>query len=186
MKKFIAFISLLLVFISAHGQTPNIKGQWTSEALENNGPVYATRTFTLTNSQWRVVYHAYADEQGQLPLFTIKAGGFYVIGDASTLLDGVYEGVFPANHRFLTADSAAGVQMFANMGCSLTQGKQTALLNQGCGFVPGLMQAMGEYDLIAIRDGQLFFGDRAGDLTKTRPLKLTPYPLVRSKPLPHE
>jgi hypothetical protein len=41
------------------------------------------------------------------------------------------------------------------------------------------MQNMGEYDLVAIRNGQLFFGDRSGDLSKARPDKLTPYPLRR-------
>jgi hypothetical protein len=43
------------------------------------------------------------------------------------------------------------------------------------------MQAMGEYGLVALRGQRLFFGDRAGDLTKARPEKLTAYPLIRSR-----
>ncbi len=68
--------------------------------------------------------------------------------------------------------------MFAEQGCALAVGEALDLIDQGCGFVPPLMTAMGEYDLVAMRGGQLFLGDRAGDLTKERPASLTPYPLV--------
>ena len=103
----------------------------------------------------------------------------YALGEPSAQVPGAREGVFPALSRSVTADSDAGVQMFATMGCRLQRGQETLLLNSGCGFVPGLMQAMGEYDVVAVVQGQLFCGDRAGDLTKARPAKLTPYPLRR-------
>jgi hypothetical protein len=146
---------------------------------ENYGSHHATRSFSITQRDWRVLYQAYADPQGQQPLFTIRVTGVYALGDPSPTVAGAREGIFPALSRSLTADSDAGVQMFASMGCRLARGQETPLLNTGCGFVPGLMQVMGEYDLVAQVGGQLFFGHRAGDLSKARPDKLTPFPLLR-------
>lgn len=158
---------------------PKIKGQWTSATLENYGNHYATRTFKFTNKEWRVIYRAYADAQGKQPLFNLDVGGFYVLGLPSSAVPNAVEGIFPANHRHLTADSEASVQMFAGMGCALEKGKVLPLVNQGCGFVPSIMQAMGEYDLVSLKEGKLYFGDRSGDLIKSRPTALTTYPLIR-------
>ena len=175
-----AFTALLCVANIAQAQeAPSLQGHWASAALENYGNHFATRTFTFIDKEWRVTYRAYADAQGKQPLFRLEVGGFYVLGQASAGVSGAFEGIFPADHRQLTAESAAGVGMFASMGCTLEQGKALSLVSQGCGFVPPLMQAMGEYDLVALKDGRLYFGDRAGDLSKARPAALTPYPLVR-------
>lgn len=156
-----------------------IQGQWSSAGAENYGSHHATRNFAITERDWQVLYQAYADPHGQQPLFTIRVKGVYALGDPSAKVAGAREGIFPALSRSLTADSEAGVQMFATMGCRLERGRETFLLNSGCGFVPGLMQVMGEYDLVAQSQGQLFFGDRAGDLSKARPEKLTSFPLLR-------
>ena len=173
-----AFTALLCVAHIAQAQElPSLTGHWASAALENYGSHFATRTFTFTDKEWRVTYRAYADAQGKQPLFRLDVGGFYVLGQAAAAVPGAFEGIFPANRRQVTAETAAGVAMFAGMGCALEQGK--ALVSQGCGFVPALMQAMGEYDLVAFKDGRLYFGDRAGDLTKARPAALTTYPLLR-------
>ncbi|MFO1219376.1 MAG: hypothetical protein U1E89_13495 [Burkholderiaceae bacterium] len=160
-------------------QAADIQGQWSSAGPENYGSHHATRSFAITERTWQVRYQAFADPQAQQPLFTIRVAGAYALGDASAKVAGAREGIFPALSRSITADSEAGVQMFAGMGCPLERGRETFLLSTGCGFVPGLMQSMGEYDLIALSQGQLFFGDRAGDLSKARPEKLTPYPLLR-------
>lgn len=174
------FAALLCVAnISQAQAAPNLNGHWASAAPENYGSHFATRTFTFTDKEWSVTYRAYADAQGKQPLFRLEVGGFYVLGQASAGVPGAFEGVFPANRRQVIAESDAGVGMFASMGCTLEQGKALSLVSQGCGFVPGLMQAMGEYDLVAFKDGGLYFGDRAGDLSKARPAALTPYPLVR-------
>ncbi len=170
---------LSIAATSASAQTPDVVGQWRSRGLEAAGPMHVTRAFTLTDTEWTVVFHAFGDAQGMQPLFTLNVGGIYVIGAASAKVSGAYDAVFPANHRHITADSDQGVAMFAGMGCRLNKGEETALIQRGCGFVPGLMNAMGEYDLVALKDGQLFFGDRSGDLTKLRPAFLTTYPLVR-------
>jgi hypothetical protein len=174
-----AFVALLCLTSVAHAlEPPVLKGKWASAALENYGSHFATRTFTFTDSKWRVTYRAYADAQGSQPLFRLEVGGFYVLGEVSAAVAGAFEGIFPANSRRIVAESDAGVAMFSGMGCMLEKGKTLSLVSKECGFVPGLMQAMGEYDLVAIKEGRLYFGDRSGDLTKARPAALTPYPLV--------
>lgn len=173
------FAAVMLLASPAFAEAPDISGHWQSRAPEATGPVFATRDFILTDREWTIAFHAFADAEGKVPLFTLDVGGVYVLGGASVAVPGAVEGIFPATHRNLTADSAEGVAFFAGQGCALTVGQAMPLVQTGCGFVPGLMQAMGEYDLVAVKDGSLFFGDRSGDLTKARPTALTPYPLVR-------
>ena len=174
-------LATTLIATSAMTQAapPSISGKWQSVGVENYGQVYATRQFQMTAKDWGVVYRAYHDAEGKQPLFTIRVKGVYALGDLSSTVSNAYEGIFPALSRRLTAESDAGVQLFSSMGCQLIKGKEVALVNQGCGFIPGLMQVMGEYDLVSIRNGQLFLGDRAGDLSKQRPTALTTYPLKR-------
>jgi hypothetical protein len=180
MNKWLISLALSLGLLGAvQAQTPDLSGHWQSTATEPSGPVFAKRSFHFEKDRWSIVFHAYADAQASVPLFTLDVGGVFVVGGPSTKVTGAYEGIFPATHRQVVADSDAGVALFASMGCTLRKGVAQALLAEGCGFVPGLMQAMGEYDLVAIKDGKLFFGDRAGDLTKVRPDKLTPFALQR-------
>ncbi len=164
---------------SANAEAPVIVGRWQSEAPENYGGHFATRSFVMSDREWQVTYRTYADLQGKQALFTIRVNGYYTLGEASAKVPGAFEGIFPARSRSITAESEAGVQIFAQMGCQLQQGQEKFLINTGCGFVPGVMQIMGEYDLAALKGEKLFLGDRTGDLSKSRPEKLTPYPLVR-------
>lgn len=184
------FASALLAAVcmltgSPHAQTASptaeIQGHWRSAGPEHYGNHHATRTFLITDRTWQVRYQAYADARGLQPLFTVRVNGVYALGEASAAVAGAREAIFPALSRSLTADSEAGVQLFASLGCRLEPGLETFLINTACGFVPGLMQVMGEYDLVALNQGRLYFGDRAGDLSKARPDRLTPYPLLRGE-----
>ena len=165
--------------IDSHTLRRDIVGKWASVAPEAYDKVYATRQFIITAKRWGVLFKVYADAAATEPLFHLNVGGPYLLGASAVKVPDAIEGIFPADIRMLIADSPAGVQLFADQGCRLRQGQPLPLVQQGCGFVPSLMQNMGEYDLVAIRNGQLFFGDRSGDLSKTRPDKLTPYPLRR-------
>ncbi len=49
----------------------------------------------------------------------------------------------------LTGHGSRSVGMFAAQACTLVKGVKQALVQQGCGFMPALLQAMGEYDLVA-------------------------------------
>lgn len=164
---------------AAAGDFASIEGRWVSLSPEAQGGIYSTRQFQFDGGRWSVTFRAFADEAASKPLFRIDVSGAYLIGGPSATVAGAHEGIFPALQRDLTAESAAGVAMFAGMGCTLTLGVTKSLVDEGCGFLPPLMQAMGEYDLVALREGRLYFGDRAGDLTKVRPTRLTPFALVR-------
>lgn len=161
------------------GQAPVLLGHWESVAPEDMGQTHATRSFNFEGGRWRVQFRAFADAGAKQPLFTLDVGGVFVIGGPSAKVSGAWEGVFPAQYRRITAESDAGAALFAGMGCVLKPGQSVELINQGCGFVPALMQAMGEYDLVVLKGGQLFLGDRAGDLTKLRPEALTRFPLTQ-------
>ena len=157
---------------------PVLRGEWRSAMPEAQGKLFVTRYFRFNENRWVLLYRAYADPEGKLPLFTMNVGGVFVVGGASASVPDAYESVFPATRRSITADSAAGAALFAPVGCALKIGEPKALLSESCGFVPSLMSAMGEYDLVKISAGQLFFGDRAGDLTKNRPTALYAFPLI--------
>ena len=158
---------------------PALVGQWESAGPEDLGRMFATRSFNFDGDHWRVSFRTFADAEMRRALFTLEAGGVFVLGGQSAKVPAAWEGVFPAQYRRITADSDAGAALFASMGCTLRPGQPVSLTVQGCGFVPSLMQAMGEYDLVLVKDVQLFFGDRSGDLSKARPDKLTPFALRR-------
>lgn len=163
----------------AEDKAPSITGHWVSEKPEAGGPIFATRDFTFDERNWSVTFRGFADAEAKQPLFRIEVAGVYLVGGPSGTVSGAFDGIFPATRRDLTAESAGGVAMFATMGCTLEEGVTKHLVNEGCGFLPALTAAMGEYDLVALKGGHLYFGDRAGDLTKARPTKLTPYALVK-------
>lgn len=165
--------------VHAAAEAPKLAGHWMSAAPEPQGKLFVTRDFTFEGQNWGVSYRAFGDAEAKMPLFSLDVGGVFVIGGPSAAVEGAYEGIFPATHRKITAESEAGAALFAGMGCTLKVGEPKALVSEPCGFVPSQMQAMGEYDLVAIKGGQFFFGERSGDLTKARPTALYPFPLVK-------
>ncbi|MGB4951965.1 MAG: hypothetical protein WBO55_15155, partial [Rhizobiaceae bacterium] len=96
----------------------SIGGRWTSVAPEAQGGIYATREFQFDDKRWSVTYRTFADEAASQPLFRINVSGAFVIGGPSTTVEGAHDGIFPALQRDLTAESPAGVALFAGMGCT--------------------------------------------------------------------
>ena len=172
-------VAALTASLPARADAPSITGRWQSAAPEAQGQIFVTREFKIEPATWSVAFRAYGDASAKAPLFTLNVGGVYVLGGSSSAVAGAREGIFPATYRRITAESEAGVQMFAAMGCALKVRVVKPLTSEPCGFVPSLMQAMGEYDLVAVKSGQLFFGDRSGDLTKARPTALYAFPLIK-------
>ena len=185
-ERFVAFFLLAVCMTSVMAQSASaplaihITGQWQSPDPESYGSHYATRTFTLTEQDWKVLYQAYADPQARQPLFSIRAFGVYVLGEVSGTVANAREGIFTTHSRSVTADSDAGVQMFAAMGCTLVYGQETALSGTDCGIVPGLTPDNREdHELVALDKRKLYFGDHSGDSSGSYPDRLTPYPLIR-------
>ena len=157
----------------------NISGNWISESIEKYGDTYATRSFQITKDTWSVSFQTFADEKKNTPLFTIFVEGVYVIGGKSNIVENAHNAIFPVIYRSLTINSDFGVEMFAQMGVNVEKNKEISLLDEGCGFIPSLMNCMGEYDLVSLENGKCYFGDREGDLSKQRPSKLTPYAVIK-------
>ena len=141
--------------------------------------MFGKRHFQIGQKEWSVEFETFADEKGAIPLFTIFVEGVYVIGGESKVVENAYNGIFPVTSRSVEINSDAGVDMFAQMGVNVEKNKKISLLDEGCGFIPSLMDCMGEYDLVSLQDGKCYFGDRDGDLTKQRPTKLTPYAVIK-------
>jgi Adenomatosis polyposis coli down-regulated 1 len=154
-------------------------GRWESSKLENLGQLYGSRNFVLTERAWALQFKAFADEAGKTPLFSLRAEGTYTLGQSSVSVLGATEANFRFTKRYVTAESEAGVGLFQSMGCSLKLGAETNVSTSGCGFIPSVKAASLEYDLVQLDGNNLYFGDRSGDLTKTRPNKLNPEPVTR-------
>jgi hypothetical protein len=169
----------VLIATPALAEAPQLDGRWVSVGPEDMGQIHATRDFTFEGDAWSVTFRAFGDAAMTVPLFTLEVAGYYRIGGASAVVSGAYNGVFGASDKVLVAESEAAVGMFADMGCTLEVGVPFDLTDQACGFFHASMDVAGEYDLVSLQGDQLFLGDRAGDLTKERPTKLTPFPLVR-------
>ncbi|MGL4237097.1 hypothetical protein [Tabrizicola sp.] len=171
--------ALLSLASPAFAEAPDIDGRWVSVAPENFGGPFALREFTFEGDAWRIVLKTFADEAMTEPQFTLDVAGYYRLGAESMAVPGAWNGVFAAFDKTLTAHSAETVEMFGSVGCTLVVDQPFDLTDSACGFFHATMDNMGEYDLIAMRDGQLFLGERSGDLTKARPTALIPYPLVK-------
>ncbi|MFM7336557.1 MAG: hypothetical protein ACKO2N_21545 [Tabrizicola sp.] len=177
--KTILAAALLALATPAVAEAPSIDGQWASLAPENFGGPFALRDFTFDGDAWRIVLRTFADEAMTQPQFTLDVAGYYRVGAESSAVPGAWNAVFAAFDKTLTAHSAETVAMFVGMGCTLEIDQPFDLTDQPCGFFHATMDNTGEYDLIAVKDGQLFLGDRSGDLTKARPTALIGYPLAR-------
>lgn len=174
-----AACALALFPAVAMSEDNDINGRWISIAPEPQGGIFALREFRIHEPRFSVIFRAFSDADATVPLFRINVSGYFVLGGPSPEVDDAREGIFPLLDREVTAESQAGVEMFRSMGCALDEGVTVSLVDVGCGFLPPLMEAMGEYDLVSLQGDQLFFGDRSGDLTKVRPSMLTPFPLER-------
>jgi hypothetical protein len=179
-----AGVTLGLLVISTHAladrQAP-WQGKWVSAAPENTGSGFAKRAFNLTSNRWTLRYTAFADEAQSQPVFHIDIAGHYLVGRPSANIEGTRDAVFTYTSRTVTPLSPAGVALFAGAGCTTRLGQATDATLTGCGFVPSVMASAVEYDLVSVVGSQMRLGDRAGDLSRERPAKLSDFALVRQR-----
>lgn len=174
-----------------------IEGTWTSAACEsapdgNGGTLYFTRTFELTLDTWAIDFRTFGAEgcDPSSQLFVAEIGGPYTIGDASTEVDGAFEGYFAFETRTITPLSEGAVGFLESIAaCGISEwtlDEAEDVQESGCsalGLYP-LEQCMGEYDLLALEGEELFFGARPADgnlcTEDRRPTELGA-PLVRAR-----
>ena len=74
----------------------DLMGNWQSpviETIENpdGSFIYIKREAIFIDDNWDIFIHAYLDEDGEKPFFTIHAKGNYIIGKKSETLPGAVD-----------------------------------------------------------------------------------------------
>jgi hypothetical protein len=165
-----------------------LSGRWISvqpEPIPNadGSTMYGVRDFTFTDETWALRFSAYGDPDAAYPLFTLRAEGHYTLGEPSAAVPDAREAEFLFAKRLFTANGEPFVELLNGAGAGSPPwmpGVEQDVSATGALFIPSLAQAPVEHDLVALRDGALFLGDRSGDLSKTRPTTLGTFPLIRA------
>ncbi len=161
-------ILLPLIFISIlsacqNKSTIDITGKWESVAIEKaaNGS-FGKRAFVFKDSAWEVKATLYLDSSATQPIFTFRGVGMYVSGNPSVKVEGATEAVFSFSHKYITlhvADTAL-VKKFGFTSCGLTAETEKEITETGCSFFVSKSVCGQEYDLVSMKDDQLYLGAR--------------------------
>ena len=164
-------------------------GQWQSACFPANGS-FAQLSFDVKAEQWHLDYKSFSDKECKNVTTTAKISGPWKLTQPSKVGEGVYEAEFGFAQRTITAhvDGAAkflaGLKPCGGEG-AFEVGKAKSIQVEGC---PGLgmypaAKCGTDFDIAAVKNGQLFFGERPKDnnmcSADKRPTKLMQYGLKR-------
>lgn len=185
---FSTLLGLLIIFeitgcSSVKSLNQQVNGKWTSLSAENLGNgTFGYRTFDLTPEKWEIRFTLYLDEARTTPVFTFRGNGSYKIEGPSTVVPGASNVVFYFSKKYLTlhTDNADLLKNFGFAGLDLQKDVEKDISAKGASFLPSVQAYGQEYDLLQLKDGQLYFGMRSNDMSTPdkRPTKLF-YPLKR-------
>jgi hypothetical protein len=157
---------------STDATTQPFLGRWKDTIcipIGNN--LYLKREFTLNTSNWNGAFAIYgetncADAALQL---TIKADGNLTIGNPYQAVPSAREAVFSFARRTITPASPGLVEALSKAGCGSGQwqiGQAQDVSDKGCAAlgVESVSACSAEYDLLLLKDGQLYLGDRSKSL----------------------
>jgi hypothetical protein len=185
-------LPLVLATACNSGDAPltgaELTGSWSSpvcEAYDNGmgGKNYLTRDFTLTATTWRLDLGLFGDDACTVPLFSAEIEGPYTLGALSTKVPGATEGNFSYDSLVWTAQTADIAALFTSSDCGADPwevGVPQDVSVTGCiGVAKPIADCPTDHDVVAIEDGQLFFGERITDMCKPegRPAALVAYGL---------
>lgn len=184
----LAALALSLV-AGCGGQTLNQKlaARWTSAQCESGGPgIYVKRDFTLTESTWKLNVGIFTDPACSASFAAIDVAGPYTVGQDSTNNPGATDVDYGVTTHTVTPKSDAALQAVNGGNCGSAPraiGQVLDVTQTGCAAlgVPSVAACPKELDLNKIDGDNLYFGDRSGDLCKTRAPKLGQYPVARAK-----
>lgn len=165
-----------------------LAGQWVSPVCEAyddgaGGKNYLTRDFTLTESSWNLVFTAFGDEACSYPLFSGEIEGPYALTGPSDAIADAVEGEFGLASVTWTALDAGIAEYFTSAACGSAAwevGVAQDVSETGCiGVAHPVSACPVEYDVVAIDEGQLFFGERITNMCEPvgRPAALVSYGL---------
>jgi hypothetical protein len=189
----------------------DLRGNWHSpviETIENpDGSVmFIKREAIFVDDNWEIFIKSFLDEDGKIPFFTIHAKGNYILGEESSELPGAVAVDFHNRGRYLTAHQQSLVDMLNET--SPFDGEwmvdmERDVSSRGCVMVPSIETCPVEYDLIKIKENEIYFGDFTAEQkediknfaqknqnpsegssgicsTENRPRQLIKYPMVRN------
>ncbi len=145
---------------------PDISGGWKSVSTEDMGNgAWATREFTMKGSDWQVITTFYLDKDMKMPVFAFRAVGPYEITTASSKVAGAYEATFhfSEKHLAILTDSGDVLKAFGFDPAGFVKGDETDISAKGASFLKSVADYPLEYDLVALKDGQLSLGARPAD-----------------------
>ncbi|MEM9361433.1 MAG: SMP-30/gluconolactonase/LRE family protein [Bacteroidota bacterium] len=140
-------------------------GSWESVELEDDGTSFSHKELMLTDQKWHLNVFAYSDIKGHYPLFHLELEGTYEITDASSTVEGSWNGTYNIDQKHLTL-LTYNHEIIQGLGfepCGLTYGERTNVSN-GCSFVESVTDCAVDYDLVTIKDGMLYAGKRNPDM----------------------
>jgi hypothetical protein len=163
----ILFAGALLLFVSPHvagaQERPDVRGTWHSVSIERTvGGNYMRRLFTFTGDEWEVIYTVYADPDRSVPLYTMRAGGPYVMLGPSKDRAGTYNANFGFSYRLLTLRTT-DEEAIAGLGfdiCELEHVVTKNITATGCSFFQPVKDCPWEYDIVWQEERSLRLGRR--------------------------
>jgi hypothetical protein len=170
----------------------DLTGTWTSEKCESmpngqGGETYFTRTFPMTEKEWKIDFTVFGDKDCTQALFTLDVAGDWELRGKSKAVKGAYNAFFGFKTRTLTAKADGAVQFMNQAGfCGKKDwkvGETYDIHTTGCaqlGAKP-LTECKGEHDLVKLDGAKWFLGDRSGDMCKKsgHPKKLHSVALIK-------
>jgi len=149
----------------------------------SGGKNYLTRDFQLTESTWHLDLTIFGDEGCTYPLFTAVIDGPFTLGSLSAKVSGATEGEFAYDTIVWTALDQGMADYFNGSGCGSGNwevGVPQDVGGTGCiGVAHKISECPKEYDVVALKDSKLYFGERITDMctAEGRPAALGPFGL---------
>jgi hypothetical protein len=185
----IVFLGALFVLASAGGAQgrPEVRGTWHSLSIERTvGGNYMRRLFTFSGEEWEVIYTVYADPDRSVPLYTMRAGGPYVMLGPSKDRPGAQSANFGFSYRLLTLRTS-DTEAIGSLGfdaCNLEHVVTKDITATGCSFFQPVKDCPWEYDILWQEGKSLRLGRRTSPngmcSENRRPGKLG-YPLSKRR-----
>lgn len=152
-----------------------IRGVWVSAAIERStsprGEVsWRRRVFEIGAREFRVTIDVFGDAAATDRRLTLEFVGPWRLGAPSARVAGAVEADFGHTAWYLTVRSPALLARVSVAGCTdvpwaLDVAQDVSA--RGCLGIASVADCPSEYDIVAIRDGRLVFGDRV--VTPCRP-----------------
>jgi hypothetical protein len=162
-----------------------ITGRYVSKSIEPvaGTQLFGIREFNFTGGLlWSLSFTMYGDQAKTFPIFNFRTYGPFVLLADSSIVPGTKNASFYMSRKFMTllTNDAGTINGFGFASCNLNYGEEKDISDTGCSFLHSVSACEYENDLLSLKDnGELYMGDRSGNLCISRP-QILGLPLVRA------